>query len=84
MQSRAVDLSLMLRPLTMGSQQGQIAEVLSLTYCAPVSVTNYRYDTDPVAASFGRHHKPMMGPGTRLRVSSEISEYCEVNNALFS
>ena len=81
MQLLAVDLSLMLGPLTMGSQQGQIAEVLSLTYCAPVSVTNYRYDTDPVAASFGHHHKPMTNPGTRRRVSSENSEYYEVNNA---
>ena len=65
----------------MGSQRGQIVEVLSLTYFAPVSVTYYRYDYGPVAASFGRHHKPMMEPGTRQGVLSESSEYCEVNNA---
>ena len=65
----------------MGSQRGQIVEIPSFTYCAPVSVTYYRYDSDPVAASFGRHNKPMTDPGTRRRVFSENSEYCEVNHA---
>ena len=71
----------MLRLSPVASLRSQITEMLSSTYCAPVSVIYYRYDSDPVAASFGRHHKPMMDPGTRQGVSSEISEYYEVNNA---
>ena len=71
----------MLRSLPVASQRASIVEMLSLTSCAPVSVTYYRYYFDPVAASFGRHHKPMMDPGTRQGDSSESSGFCEVNYA---
>lgn len=77
----ACNVLAMLTQLTVASHRGSIVEMLKPRYGAPVSVKYYRYDSGPVAASFGHHRKPMMNPGTRCGGSSGISQYYEVNDA---
>ena len=77
----ACNLLAMFEPVTVGFSERFNCRNAEPKYYAPVSVKYYRHDSDPVAASFGYHHKPMMDPGTRQVGSSEIRQYCEVNNA---